>query len=218
MKKVKKIVIYGDSISTGTHGEGGYEGFLKNTFQAETVNYAVGSSGLSFGSPNNAASILLDVKNIPEDADLVFMWHGTNDWYWGCPVGKIQDETPDTFYGAIRTAVRCIRRKAPDSVLIWATPIFRLEKPDGAEIESAAYETENKAGFTMEAYYDAVMRASVYYGFPVIDMRKLCGIHEENHELYLEDKVHPNRAGYEKIERVLERGMKEILYYAGYEV
>lgn len=70
----------------------------------------------------------------------------------------------------------------------------------------------------MEAYYEAVMRASVYYGFPVIDMRKFCGIHEENHELYLEDKVHPNKAGYEKIKRVLERGMKELLDYAGYEV
>ncbi len=49
-------------------------------------------------------------------------------------------------------------------------------------------------------------------------MRRFTGIHEENHELYLEDKVHPNRAGYEKIEKVLEKGMKEILYYAGYEV
>lgn len=111
MKKVKKIVIYGDSLSTGTHGEGGYEGFLKKTFQAEIVNYAVGSSGLSFASPNNAASILIEPQNIPEDADVVFMWHGTNDWYWGCPIGNIKDETPDTFYGAIKTAVRCIRKK-----------------------------------------------------------------------------------------------------------
>lgn len=218
MKKVKKIVIYGDSISTGTHGEGGYEGFLKETFQAETVNYAVGSSGLSLGAPDNAVSILMDSRNIPEDADVIFMWHGTNDWYWGCPVGKMQDETPDTFCGAIRVAVHCIRKKASDAVLVWATPIFRLEKPDGTEKEGIAYETENRAGFTMEAYYEAVMRASVYYGFPVIDMRKFCGIHEENHELYLEDKVHPNKAGYEKIKRVLERGMKELLYYAGYEV
>lgn len=80
------------------------------------------------------------------------------------------------------------------------------------------YQTKNKAGFTLEAYYDAVIRAGVYYGFPVIDMRRFTGIHEENHELYLEDKVHPNRAGYEKIEKVLEKGMKEILHYAGYEV
>lgn len=218
MKKVKKIAIYGDSLSTGTHGEGGYEGFLKKNFQAEIVNYAVGSSGLSFASPNNAASILIEPQNIPEDADVVFMWHGTNDWYWGCPIGNIEDETPDTFYGAIKTAVCCIRKKVPDAVLIWASPLFRLEKPDGMEKEGAAYQTKNKAGFTLEAYYDAVIRAGVYYGFPVIDMRRFTGIHEENHELYLEDKVHPNRAGYEKIEKVLEKGMKEILYYAGYEV
>lgn len=218
MKKVKKIVIYGDSISTRNHGEGGYEGALGKAFQAETVNYAAGSSGLSLATPDNAASILSNPQNIPEDADVILMWHGTNDWYWGCPVGSIQDQSAETFYGAIQTAVGCIRKAAPHAVFVWVTPIFRLEKPDGMTEEGMAYETKNKAGFTMETYYEALVRASMYHGFPVIDMRRLCGIHEGNQKLYLEDRVHPNRAGYEKIERVLEKGIKELLYYAGYEI
>lgn len=217
MKKVKKIVIYGDSISTKNHGEGGYEGALGQAFQAETVNYAIGSSGLSFVTPNNTASILLDSRNIPEDADVVFVWHGSNDWYWGTPVGNVEDVTPDTFFGAVSVAVRRVREKAPNALLVWGTPIYRFENPDGIVEPGSAYQTKNKIGYTMEAYYKAIMQASVYHGFSVIDLYRLVGIHEQNQEFYMEDRVHPNRAGYEKIFRVLKKGLTELLYYEGYE-
>lgn len=218
MKTLSKIVIYGDSLSTGTHGEGGYEGFLRETYHVESVNYAVGSSGLSTATPNNTCEILADPENIPADADLVLLWHGTNDWYWGAPAGHLGDKTPDTFHGAIHTAIHCIREKLPDAVFVYMTPIFRLEQPDGCESVGIAYETPNKLGFTMESYYQALLEESIREGFFVIDMRRCVGIHEYNHEKYLEDKVHPNKAGYEKICRVLKKGLDEVLTYEGYEI
>ena len=49
---MKTIAIYGDSISTGTHGEGGYEAMLKSSLSLEKVyNFAVGSSGLTRKTP-----------------------------------------------------------------------------------------------------------------------------------------------------------------------
>lgn len=218
MKKVSKIVIYGDSISTINHGNGGYEGALREAYGAEIVNYAVGSSGLAYTTPNNTAQILENPEHIPGDADVILLWHGTNDWYWGSPVGRLGDTEPDTFYGAVNKAVSSIRRCAPEAVLVWITPIYRFEKGDGVPEAGRAYETKNKAGNTMEAYYQAIMQASVRYGFPVIDMRRLCGIHEGNQELYLEDQVHPNQAGYERISRVLKRGLDALLYDSGYEI
>ena len=40
-----RILIYGDSISTGTHGDGAYLKALAEAFNAEIVNRAVSASG-----------------------------------------------------------------------------------------------------------------------------------------------------------------------------
>lgn len=217
MKQIKKIVIYGDSISTINHGGGGYEGYLKEKFSAEVVNYAVSASGLSLATPNNTATILADSAHIPRDADLIIMWHGSNDWYWGSPIGELTDEDSHTFLGAVGQAVHRIRNQAPDAVLVWLTPIYRYQAPDQVEQAGHAYSTHNKIGNTMMEYYLGLQQASICHGFPLIDVRRLCGIHEVNQEQYLEDRVHPNKAGYERIWRVLERELGNILHVAGYE-
>lgn len=212
MREPKKIVIYGDSISTVLHGGGGYEGYLKKRFSAEVINYAVSASGLALTTPDNTASLLTDGKNIPKDADLIIMWHGTNDWYWGSPVGTLEDRNSETFLGAVGEAVRRIRAKAPDAAFIWLTPVYRYEIPDQGNAPGNAYETKNKEGFTMTDYHRAIMEASVCYGFQVLDLHRECGIHEFNHYRYLEDGVHPNRAGYERIIQVMERGLEKVLW------
>lgn len=211
MRGIKKIVIYGDSISTGTHGEGAYLHQLQEKFGAEIVNYAVGSSGISYATPGNTATILEDENNIPRDADLVLMWHGSNEWYWGSPIGTLSDQTAHTYLGAIAQAVTRIRKRAPEAELVWLTPIYRYEKPDQGAYAGGAYETPNKIGLTLYDYYRALEAASIRHGFPLIDIRRGCGIHEGNQERYLEDRVHPNKAGYARIWRVLERGLAEIL-------
>lgn len=216
MKKVKKIVIYGDSISTGSHGEGGYERYLKEALGAEIINYAIGSSGLSDTTPNNTASILKNSENIPADADLIIMWHGSNDWYWGSPMGTLADRQSDTFLGAIADAAGRIRERAKNAAFVWLTPLYRYEKPDEGQSIGKAYEIQNKLGNTLGDYYHGLQLASAYHGFYLVDMRRLTGIHEGNQELYLEDCVHPNKAGYERIQRILIKELGEILYYEGY--
>lgn len=217
MKKVKKIVIYGDSISTVNHGDGGYEGYLRDRFAGEVINYAIGSSGLTLHTPDNTAAILADSRHIPADADLIIMWHGSNDWYWGSPIGTLKDEDSHTFLGAVGEGVRRIRQAAPNAVLVWLTPIYRYEAPDQKTDPGNAYETENKIGNTMMEYYHGLELASVRHGFPLIDIRRYCGIHEVNQELYLEDRVHPCKAGYERIWKVMERELVKLLSDAGYE-
>ena len=218
MKPVKKIVIYGDSISTEEFGDGAYIPYLKETYRAEIVNYAVGGSGLSYATPENAASILEQEENIPVDADLIIFWHGTNDWYWGSPLGSLEDRTSDTFYGAIRQAITRIRKRAPEAALVWCTPIYRVQCPEGCEKEGAAYEMKNQEGYTLLDYYNALKTASALYGFPLVDLRLYAGIHEGNHQIYLADGIHPNRKGYERIWRVMEKGISGALFFGGFRV
>lgn len=205
MNTIKKIVIYGDSISTAEYGNGGYEAYLREGFGAEVMNYSVCASGLSLGTPDNTLSILERDECLHGDADVVILWHGTNEWYWGSEIGRPGSKDGTTFLGALDRAVGRIREKSPGAVLFILTPIYRYQAPDGCENAGPAYELKNKAGYTLTDYYNALREASVYYGVPLIDMRVLSGIHEGNYKEYLEDDVHPNEQGYKKIWKVLEQ-------------
>ena len=207
-----KLAIYGDSLSTGTHGEGGYEEKLKESLGlSETCNMAVGSSSLSKG-PKGCMADLLEEGKLPEAADIIIVWHGSNDWYWGVPLGRQGDREPFTFYGAISYVIDTLRREFPKAMIVWVTPIYRMEKPDGGENAGDAFVTPNKTGRTLLDYAAAIERASLLHGFPVIDMRRLCGIHAHNAVYYLEDGVHPNKNGYVLIHSILESEIRKLIF------
>ena len=202
---MKTIAIYGDSISTGTHGEGGYEAMLKSSLSLEKVyNFVVGSSGLTRKTPGGMLEVL-DKNPVPEDAELFLIWHGSNDWYWGSGM--------EEFSHGVKEAVNRLRAAAPTAELVWVTPIYRFECPDGMAQAGEAYELSNKNGYTMLDYYEELERSSKRLGFPLIDMRRLCGIHRDNAGIYLEDRVHPNRAGYHRIGAVLDREIQRFCIY-----
>lgn len=207
-----KLAIYGDSLSTGTHGEGGYEAMLKGSLGLlETFNLSVGSSSLSKGSPGCMAD-LLEEGRLPETCDIILVWHGSNDWYWGVPSGKQGDTEPSTFYGAISYAINTLRKEFPKARIIWVNPIYRMERPDGGEKAGDAFETPNKTGSTLLDYSLAIERASLLHGFPVIDMRRLSGIHAYNAGYYLEDGVHPNKNGYVLIHSILDSEIRRLIF------
>lgn len=202
--KINKAVIYGDSISTKNHGKGGYEALIKEKLKiSEIINLAVGSSGISRTTPNSLAGLLENEANIHKDADLIIIWHGTNDWYWGAPLGELESNNDSTFYGALKSAVNKLRKLCPKAVIVFLTPIFRCETPDKCAVKKEGYVNKNSVKLTLKDYYDALINASVVWGFSVIDMRRLTNFHYYNAERYFEDYVHPNEAGYKVIADVI---------------
>ncbi len=215
--KLERVWIYGDSLSTGTHGDGAYLEALKREFHVKELHdFAVGSSGLSKVTPNGMLEVM--EKQIREKLweklempDLIFIWHGSNDWFWGTPIGSFKDQEGESFFASVRLAVTTLRTQFPETPVMWAAPIFRLETPDGGSRTEDAFFLENKAGHTMYDYVKALEEASWRYHFPLIDMGRLVNIHRQNEDRFLEDHVHPNRAGYDRIEKVLIRGIRESL-------
>lgn len=211
MEKKLKLALYGDSLSTGTHGEGGYEKMLADSLCLASVNnYAVGSSTLTMGREGSMVQ-LIEEGEIPISVDIILIWHGTNDWYWGHPLGEMGDISKKTFYGAIFYVIEKLRKANPSAMIIWVMPIFRKEKPFDCIEEGNAHILPNRIGRTLAEYTSAIEKCSSVLGFPLIDMHRYCGIHHYNSEIYLEDNVHPNRKGYEIIHRILDREIRRLI-------
>lgn len=209
LKGLLRITIYGDSLSTGSHGEGGYVPRLRESFCLENIqNLSIGSSGLAVGTPDSMVELLGKPGHLPENPDLILVWHGSNDWYFGTAIGTPGSADPSTFSGAVGAVMEVLREHSPNAMILWVTPLYRWEKPDRGGAEGDAYGLPNRNGHTLLDYHEALERASARHGFPLVDMRRLCGIHGHNAGLYLEDGVHPNREGYLLIGSVLEREIR----------
>lgn len=200
---MRSIAVYGDSLSTGSHGSGGYEGLIKEGLKLDKVyNFSVGSSGLTKATPNHMLGILNSIP-VPEDAGIIMVWHGSNDWYWGSGMQEFED--------GIEEAVKRIRLGNPKAFLIWLTPIFRYEKPHECPEKGEAYELPNRLGFTLSDYCTQLERSSQKLGFYLLDMHRLSNIHKENMDYYLEDQVHPNELGYQKIAKPMIQELERFL-------
>ena len=210
---MRNLFIYGDSLSTGTHGDNAYLDAIKSELGIEKINnFAVGSSGLTEHTPNSMMSILRnqmqDFSQISDTPDVILIWHGSNDWYWGSPMGSYDDES--TYRGAIRFVLDVLRKQYPEALIVWPTPIFRLENPDGSTCVDDGFINPNKNGDTLADVTNVLHEASVRFHFPIIDMGALVDIHLYNQEKHTEDRVHPNASGYKKIARALVHEIRKL--------
>ncbi len=203
------LAIYGDSISIKYEGGGWPQKIEKHIAFKTIYNHAIGGSGISRTTPNNTLSLLDDENNLHPDADIVIIWHGTNEWYWGAPLGKPDDESEDTYAGAISSAVHKLRAVNPEVKIIWMTPLFRHQAPNMVESTEEAWDTKNKSGFTMKDYIEMIWEQSNRLCFPVIDLRRLTNFSKENKHLYYRDIAHPSEKGFELIADLIARHLKQ---------
>lgn len=160
-------------------------------------------------TPNNTLQLLDDKNNLHEDADIVIIWHGTNEWYWGAPLGTCEDESEDTFAGAISSAVHKLRRINPEVKIIWITPIFRHQPPNNSSSIAEAWDSKNSAGFTMKDYDAIIWEQSNRLCFPIIDLRRLANFGVENKHIYYRDIAHPSEKGFDLIADLIARHLKQ---------
>ena len=205
------FAIYGDSISLDSYPGGGWPSRVATALQpAAMYNHAIGASGLSATTPNNTITKLNEPEWQHPDAEIAIVWHGTNDWYWGAPVGKIGEADKATYAGAIEGMVRQLRQINPQVKIVWMTPILRCQPPHeiDASASTEAWDTPNRIGATMRDYVDVLTEQSRRLCFPLIDLRRLTGFSPENKHLYYRDIAHPSEAGFDRIADLIARHLK----------
>lgn len=199
----KKIAFLGDSITEG-HGlastEGAYWNLLKEREGvAEIYVDGIGGSRISrqwtpSEKPRHDMDFLSRAENIPDDADVIVVFGGTNDFGHGdAPLGVRGERSPYTFYGACDLLIRKLMNRCPGAELVFMTPLHRL--------------VEEQNGRRLEDYVRALRQVAEYYGVPVVDLYATSGIQPKlavNKETYCPDGLHPNEAGHERIYKRLK--------------
>jgi lysophospholipase L1-like esterase len=190
----KKINFLGDSITQGvgvSSVDNCFVSLIAERYSSECRNYGIGGTRIARQkTPSSTPSFDLDfcmrADGMADDADIVFVFGGTNDFDHGdAPIGTMLDRTPDTFYGALHTLYTKLTEKYSGKTVVVATPLHRL--------------VERNSSGTLSQYVSIIKEVAEYYAFPVLDLYATSGIQPViaiTREKYVPDGLHPNDAGH----------------------
>ena len=192
----------GDSITAGSGASGAqYFTHLKTRcgFTAVTSD-GVGGREISGG-------FKATLPNIPQTADCVSFFGGTNDWGHHKTLGTMDDtENSASFYGVLKYICQWMATSRPTTAFFFITPIQR--NCDVWPADSMAKGTwTNKLGLKLDAYVDAIKNVCAFYGVPYLDLFTMCfnGHNSTIVTKYLPDGLHPNPAGHAVMARKIAK-------------
>ncbi len=201
--KNKTINFLGDSITEG-YGASAQDKRYSDVFSEiaeikEVRNYGISGTRIARQQKINPQTVEWDTNSFcerydkMEDADIIVVFGGTNDYDHGdAPFGKFEDDTPDTFCGALHFLMKGLMEKFPTAEIVFLTPMHREneEKPNASD------------GLPLYAYIEMIRKTAEYYSLPILDLYSSLGINPNikvHKELFCPDGLHPNDTGYRKI-------------------
>lgn len=205
--KIKKVNILGDSITwgyepiTGEKLARSYSELLKEKLNLEVLNnYGINSSTLASGE-NAFEPMCLRYKQMEDEADLVIVFGGTNDYGrddFSVKLGNKKDTDITTVYGALKEICAGLKQKYPNAKLLFVTPLQRGFLENDCKLKYAT-KAKNKLGYTLGDVRNAIKEVCQMYEIDVFDLHKICGIDTKEECLkYLPDGLHPTEE-YHKI-------------------
>lgn len=215
-KEQYSVACIGDSITAGAKvkSEECYATLLgEQPWISQSNNYGIDSSTIvrasEYAAMNSLKPVLCFVDrplHFEETSDVVFIFGGTNDFgLTNYPMGSIDDTDDTTFYGALNCLVARISAFCPDSLIVFATPIQRIDRD--------IFEP-NIAGYTLSDYCDAIKAIAQKYGLSCIDLysfEKMQASDPAYGEL-LADGLHPNAQGHILLAEKIASELHAILF------
>lgn len=205
----KKINWIGDSIVDGSD----FDEVVCNALElikmtTDGVDGGINGStiALKADGTDGRNALCLRYSNMPNDADIIAVSCGTNDFqYAWCPIGDIDSISNSTFYGALKTLCEGLINKYPQKLIFFTTPIKRaqaFENGNGGEYTADGVMTtpfsKNKYGKTLGDYADIIKEVCGYYSIPVLDMYResLLNPHLASQQNMFDNVfTHPNTVG-----------------------
>ncbi len=198
-----KINFLGDSITEG-HGASDvslrFTSLLAQRYGIIERNYGIGGTRIARQQclsdiAKYDMDFCLRAEMMQKDADVIFVFGGTNDFGHGdAHFGSSDDSTPDTFCGALNVLFTKLTKTYPNSKIIVATPLHRHNEYDLLSVKN-----KTEAPSHLKRYVDAIKDAADRFNLTVCDLYSnsiLAADKEEVSQKYFVDGLHPNDLGY----------------------
>lgn len=193
----KIAVVYGDSITHGTFtdvGQSSPDAVVKTRWCdivaerlgfASLTNYA--QNGISISSTSSVLSeraLSKCYNEMRDDAEIVLIAGGCNDFGTNVVLGNSADEEDVSFCGGLHILCKGLQAKYPHAAIIFITPIDRKGS------------ASNDLGLSLDEYRNKIKEiAGDIYGFHIVDGE--CTGFDANDPTFLEkymlDGTHPNQ-------------------------
>lgn len=194
----KTFNIIGDSITYGLLDSSGtvvakrFSTIISERFGMSCNNYGITSSTIAINPNDSSRSPIVGrYEQMANNADLIIVAGGTNDWYYSwSPIGDMNNRENTTFYGALHNLCLGLIQKYPKKQLLFMTPIKR-----GDNVNKI-----NNHNKTLKDYCNIIKEVCDYYSIPVLDMYSECLLNPHillQAQLYFDNvKTHPNADGH----------------------
>lgn len=206
----KKIAFIGDSISDensslATQIEKYYYRYIEENTGCKIYMHGCAGTGFNYRHEGKQDSINDRVKDIPNDADYIVVFAGTNDWgnNNGTILGDMEDYLNNrnnpysSLYSAIGNTIEKLVSKFPFGKIAFITPLPRWDK--GANMLHGA----NSRGFTLRQVAKAIIEICEWWSIPVLDLNAKSNICTNGTlatgPVYYLDGLHPNTKGNKEI-------------------
>lgn len=194
----KKMNVIGDSITEGVGVSCEENIFInvlgRNEKLSVVRDYGVSGTRITPQADDPGRSYVERFDKMDDDADIVVVFGGTNDYGHGAALlGTKDDRTPETFYGACHTLFEGLVKKYPLATIVVVTPVQRNSNPDYNRINPLRHDA------TLLDFVNILKEVAMYYAIPVLDLYAISGIHPQiecNRVNYCPDGLHPNDNGH----------------------
>ncbi|NLR31941.1 SGNH/GDSL hydrolase family protein [Levilactobacillus tujiorum] len=176
----KIINCFGDSTTWGDNGVGTGGNQISWTTSIQNIikfkelrNYGVCGSRIAVKSDRDD-SFIERYEAMDNDADIITVFGGVNDFQHDIPLGELGDTDVQTFYGALDTLIHGLVKKYPNQPIIFMTPT-----KNNFHHPTKNYPTtlqSNEVGLHQKDYVEAMLKICDFYSLPVIDLYKESGV------------------------------------------
>ena len=205
-----RILFLGDSITQGAGAscpEERYVDVVGELLGCEALNFGVGGTRIARQTTPSQESIydedfLKRSEEMPLNADIVFVFGGTNDYGHGdAEMGNMDSKDVYTFCGAVNVLIETLSKKYGKENLCFILPLHRYN-------EDNPYGEGNKAkaGAPLSVYVETLRGLVTAQGVEYLDLNGYFPIPQTNAgDEYTVDGLHPNSQGHRLIaEKIAE--------------
>ncbi|KMT62085.1 SGNH/GDSL hydrolase family protein [Paenilisteria newyorkensis] len=193
--------VIGDSLTAkdNTYATKRYFDFIQENLHIKKINN-YGISASTVGSVSSPISVRY--ASMENDADLITVFAGLNDYGKNEDLGMPSDSTNRTYYGALDVLMKGLTKKYPNKKIAYISMYARNFIPP-----------VNKLGIPDYAYVNAEIEICERYHIPHLNLYEMDSINislSGAQGFRALDGVHLNNAGHQHLAKIMEKFIKEL--------